>query len=426
MIRILNCKEISRAEILLRAAHESDEGVERAVAAILAQVREKGDEAVRAYEEQFDGVTLGSLRVGEEEIERAYAAQDPEFIRTLEMARDNIAAFHSRQIRHDFCVNERDGVVLGQKVMPIENVGIYVPGGTASYPSTVLMNAVPAALAGSPNIMMASPPTSNGTIAPAILAAAKVAGVHKIFKMGGAQAVAAFAYGTASVPRADKIVGPGNIYVATAKRQVFGLVDIDMIAGPSEILVFADAGANPRHIAADLLSQAEHDRMATAVLVCDSEPLARDVARELERQLALLPREQIARASIENNGKLIVTGSMDEAVDIANEIAPEHLELCVAEPFSYLSRIKNAGSIFMGRNVPEALGDYFAGPNHTLPTGGTARFSSPLSVDDFVKRSSFIYYTKEALGQVRDRVADFAHREGLDGHARSVLSRFED
>ena len=426
MIRICNCKDIPRAEILRRAAHENDEGIERAVAAILDDVRKNVDAAVRAYCEKFDGAKLGALRVDEAEIERAYASQDPDFIRTLEMARDNIAAFHTRQIRHDFCVSERDGVVLGQKVMPVENVGVYVPGGTASYPSTVLMNATPAALAGVPNIMMASPPGKNGEIVPAILAAAKVAGVHKIFRMGGAQAVAAFAYGTESVPRADKIVGPGNIYVATAKRRVFGLVDIDMIAGPSEILVLADGASDPRHIAADLLSQAEHDTLATAVLVCDSEPLARAVSEELERQLAALPREAIARASIESNGKLIVAGSMDEAFEIANEIAPEHLELSVDDPFAYLGRIKNAGSIFLGKNVPEALGDYFAGPNHTLPTGGTARFSSPLSVDDFVKRSSFIYYTKEALGAVRDRVADFARREGLDAHARSVLARFED
>lgn len=426
MIRILKCGEIPREKILLRAAHENDEAIERTVADILADVRENGDDAVLRYCEKFDGARPEMLEVTEAEIERAYESQDPDFIKTLEMARDNIAAFHSRQIRHDFCVNEKDGVVLGQKVMPIENVGIYVPGGTASYPSTVLMNTVPAALAGVPNIMMTSPPNRDGEIAPAILAAAKVAGVHRIFKMGGAQAVAAFAYGTESVPKADKIVGPGNIFVATAKRRVFGLVDIDMIAGPSEILVLADRTANPRHVVADLLSQAEHDKMATAVLVCDSEPLASAVAAELERQLAELPREEIARASMENNGKLIVAENMDEAVEIANAIAPEHLELSVDEPFAYLSRIKNAGSIFLGKNVPEALGDYFAGPNHTLPTSGTARFSSPLSVDDFVKRSSFIYYTREALGEVKDRVADFAHREGLDAHARSILTRFED
>ncbi len=425
MIRIFNSAQVSRADILYRGRSGSTQAVEQAVADILADVQENGDAAVLRYAEKFDGVKLDALRVPQQEIDAAYNAADPEFIRTLTMSAANIEAFHKRQLRQNFVINDTPGVVLGQKVTPIERVGLYVPGGTASYPSSVLMNAIPAKLAGVSDLIMATPPARDGSVAPAILTAAKVAGVTSIYKMGGAQAVGALAYGTQSVPKVDKIVGPGNLFVATAKRRVYGIVDIDMIAGPSEILVLADAAANPAYVAADLLSQAEHDKLATAVLVCDSMALAEAVQAELERQIPLLPRAEIARASIDANGKIIVVQDLAEGIEIANEIAPEHLEVCVDEPFGLLNEIKNAGSIFLGKNVPEALGDYFAGPNHTLPTLGTARFSSPLSVDDFVKRSSFIYYTKEALKKVQERIVDFAEREGLQAHGKSVSIRFE-
>lgn len=425
MIRIFDSAQVSRAEILYRGESGSTQAVEQAVAGILADVKENGDAAVLRYAEQFDGVKLDALRVPQREIDEAYDAADPEFIRTLTMSAANIEAFHKRQLRQNFVINDTPGVVLGQKVTPIERVGLYVPGGTASYPSSVLMNAIPAKLAGVSERIMATPPAKDGKVSPAILTAAKVAGITAIYKMGGAQAVGALAYGTQSVPKVDKIVGPGNIYVAAAKRRVYGIVDIDMIAGPSEILVLADAAANPAYVAADLLSQAEHDKLAAAVLVCDSMALAKAVQVELERQLPLLPRAGIARASIDTNGKIIVVKDLAEGAQIANEIAPEHLELCVDEPFGMLNEIKNAGSIFLGKNVPEALGDYFAGPNHTLPTLGTARFSSPLSVDDFVKKSSFIYYTRDALEKVRDRIVDFAGREGLQAHGKSVSIRFE-
>ena len=354
------------------------------------------------------------------------ASVDPEFLAILEEAAVNIRAFHERQVRNSFIIREQDGVVVGQKVTPIEKVGLYVPGGTAAYPSTVLMDAIPAKIAGCSEIVMVTPPSASGKVNPVILAAAKVAGVTRIFKMGGAQAVAALAYGTESVPRVDKIVGPGNAFVAEAKKQVFGRVSIDMIAGPSEILVVADATCDPKFVAADLLSQAEHDRMASAVLVTDTYALAEAVSAELERQIPLLPRAEIARESIDKNGKIIVAeGNLMLAIDIANEIAPEHLELCMDNPFDYLDKVKHAGSIFMGKYCPEALGDYFAGPNHTLPTSGTARFSSPLSVDDFVKKSQFTYYTRDALSKVADKVAYFAEREGLSAHARSATVRFE-
>jgi histidinol dehydrogenase len=348
---------------------------------------------------------------------------EPEFLDIPREAAANIRCFHEKQVRNSFVVN-RDGVVMGQKVTPIEKVGLYVPGGTAAYPSTVLMDSIPAKIAGCSEIVMVTPPRSDGTVNPVILAAAYIAGVTRIFKMGGAQAVAALAYGTESVPRVDKIVGPGNAYVAEAKKQVFGRVAIDMIAGPSEILVVADSKSDPRFVAADLLSQAEHDKMASAVLVTDSRSLARAVRDELERQLPLLPRAEIARASIDRNGKIIVAeGDLTQAIHIANRIAPEHLELSVDNPFDYLDAITNAGSIFLGKNCPEALGDYFAGPNHTLPTSGTARFSSPLSVDDFVKKSAFSYYTAEALSAVADDIAYFAEAEGLSAHARSATAR---
>lgn len=425
MIKQYKLSEIGLGEILNRDIRE-DKSAESIVDEILQAVRERGDEALREYGEKFDHAKLAELEVSREEIEEALAATPAEFLATLKLARDNIRRFHSQQVRRSFVLTEEGGVVLGQKFTPIARAGLYVPGGTASYPSSVLMNAVPAKLAGVAELIMTTPPDSQGRIAPAILAAAATAGVDRIFKVGGAQAIGALAYGTESIPKVDKIVGPGNIFVATAKRKVYGLVDIDMIAGPSEILVLADGSCNPVYVAADMLSQAEHDRLATAVLITTSQELAEQVAAELERQLRELPREEIARASIENNGKLILAESMEQAVAAANYIAPEHLEVCVEEPFSLLDSIKNAGSIFLGKNVPEALGDYLAGPNHTLPTSGTARFSSPLSVDDFVKKSSFIYYPKAALAKVADRIVDFANREGLQGHGRSVSVRFEE
>jgi len=426
MIRILDCASVERSAIFYRGHTAATPEIEQAVAAILEDVRTRGDAAVLEYCAKFDGAALTALRVPEAEIDMAYAAVDPSLVADLERAAANIRAFHEKQAHRNFVVTEREGVVLGQRVLPMEKVGIYVPGGTAAYPSSVLMNAIPARIAGVSRIVMATPPGRDGMIPDAVLAAARVAGVTDIFKMGGAQAVAALAYGTESVPKVDKIVGPGNIYVATAKQKVYGLVDIDMIAGPSEILVVADRTANPRHVAADMLSQAEHDRMASAVLVCDSMELAEAVSAELERQIPLLPRADIARASIDSNGKILVAANLQEGVDIANEIAPEHLELCVDEPFALLHAVRNAGSVFLGKHAPEALGDYWAGPNHTLPTLGTARFSSPLSVDEFVKRSSFIYYTKDALSEVKDSIINLAEHEHLDGHARSVAVRFED
>ena len=424
MIRIIDYKDIDRVEILDRK--ENVFNVADTVSEIIKTVREKGDSALFAFCEKFDKVKLSSLEVSAEEIEAAFLAVEPEFVEILKEAKENIYAFHSRQVRNSFLINEKDGVVIGQKVIPIEKVGLYVPGGTAAYPSSVLMNAIPAKIAGCSEIVMVTPPSADGSVNPAILAAAKVAGVDRIFKVGGAQAVAALAYGTESVPAVDKIVGPGNAFVAEAKKQVFGRVAIDMIAGPSEILVVADSTCNPVYVAADLLSQAEHDKNATAVLVTDSKELASATAEELERQLSLLSREEIARTSVENNGKIIITKDIDEAIEVANALAPEHLEICVDEPFKYLDKIRHAGSVFMGKYCPEALGDYFAGPNHTLPTSGTARFSSPLSVDDFVKKTQYTYYTKDALARVAADVGYFARQEGLTAHAKSATVRTEE
>ena len=423
MIRIIDYKDIDRAEILDRK--ENVFNVADKVSEIIKAVRENGDSALFDFCEKFDKVKLSSLEVSAGEIEAAFLAVEPEFVEILKEAKENIYAFHSRQVRNSFIINEKDGVVIGQKVIPIEKVGLYVPGGTAAYPSSVLMNAIPAKIAGCSEIVMVTPPSADGSVNPAILAAAKVAGVDRIFKVGGAQAVAALAYGTQSVPAVDKIVGPGNAFVAEAKKQVFGRVAIDMIAGPSEILVVADSTCNPVYVAADLLSQAEHDKNATAVLVTDSKELASATAEELERQLSLLSREEIARTSVENNGKIIITKDIDEAIEVANALAPEHLEICVDEPFKYLDKIRHAGSVFMGKYCPEALGDYFAGPNHTLPTSGTARFSSPLSVDDFVKKTQFSYYTEDALAKVASKVEYFAKKEGLTAHARSAIIRTE-
>ena len=423
MIPILKVGQVPNSEIFARVTPEVD--VAAIVADILADVKENGDTAVKAYCAKFDKAELTSLEVTPEEIQAAISQVEPEFLDILREAAENIRSFHSRQVRNSFVIADKPGIVLGQKITPIEKVGVYVPGGTAAYPSTVLMDTIPAKIAGCPQVVMVTPPGRDGKVNPAILAAASIAGVNRIFKVGGAQAIAALAYGTESIPKVDKIVGPGNAFVAEAKKQVFGRVSIDMIAGPSEILVIADGKSNPVHVAADLLSQAEHDKLASAVLVTDSEELALAVQAELERQLPLLPRQEIARASIENNGKIIVAETLMAGIEIANEIAPEHLELQVDDPFSYLDAIQNAGSIFLGRSCPEALGDYFAGPNHTLPTSGTARFSNPLSVDDFVKKSQFSYYTPEALAKAADKIAAFAEKEGLRAHGRSVTIRKE-
>ena len=423
MIPILKVGQVPNSEIFARVTPAVD--VAAIVADIIADVKANGDRAVKAYCAKFDKAELTSLEVTPEEIQAAVSQVEPEFLDILREAAENIRAFHSRQVRNSFVIADKPGIVLGQKITPIEKVGVYVPGGTAAYPSTVLMDTIPAKIAGCPQLVMVTPPGRDGKVNPAILAAASIAGVDRIFKVGGAQAIAALAYGTESIPKVDKIVGPGNAFVAEAKKQVFGRVSIDMIAGPSEILVIADGKSNPVHVAADLLSQAEHDKLASAVLVTDSEELALAVQAELERQLPLLPRQEIARASIENNGKIIVAETLMAGIEIANEIAPEHLELQVDDPFSYLDAIQNAGSIFLGRSCPEALGDYFAGPNHTLPTSGTARFSNPLSVDDFVKKSQFSYYTPEALAKAADKIAAFAEKEGLRAHGRSVTIRKE-
>ena len=422
MIKIYNRNEISIQEILERSEQTVD--VEGIVSDIIKNVKENGDKALVEYCKKFDGAVDDVIEVTAEEIEEAFKEVDTVLIGILKEAKENITAFHSKQVRNSFIINEKDGVIIGQKVLPIEKVGLYVPGGTASYPSSVLMNCVPAKIAGCSEIVMVTPAKA-GKVKPVILAAAKIAGVDRIFKIGGAQAVAALAYGTESVPKVDKIVGPGNAFVAEAKKQVFGMVDIDMIAGPSEILVVADSTNNPAHIAADMLSQAEHDKMATAVLITDSQNFAEEVSAELEKQIPLLPRAEIARCSVDTNGKIIVTDNLVEAMDVSNILAPEHLEICVDNPFEYLGYVKNAGSVFLGKNCPEALGDYFAGPNHTLPTSGTARFSSPLSVDDFVKKTQFSYFSRQALCEVSDKVVRFANEEGLQAHAKSVSIRTE-
>ena len=423
MIEILKVGQVDPQAIFARSVPEVD--VAAVVAEILENVRLSGDAAVLGYCEKFDKAKLTSLQVTEQELREAVEKVQPEFLEILKKAAENIRQFHSRQVREGFTI-EKDGIVIGQKITPVDRAGLYVPGGTAAYPSTVLMDAIPAKIAGVQQVVMVTPPNPDGRIHPAILAAASVAGVDKIFKVGGAQAIGALAYGTESIPKVDKIVGPGNAFVAEAKKQVFGKVSIDMIAGPSEIMVIADGKSNPKHVAADLLSQAEHDKMASAVLVTDSEDLANAVQAQIEAQLPLLARQEIARVSVDRNGKIIVTRDLAQAVEIANEIAPEHLELCVDDPFAYLPQIRHAGSIFMGRNCPEALGDYFAGPNHTLPTGGTAKFSSPLSVDDFIKKTQFTYYTREALQAVAQDVAYFAREEGLTAHARSAVIRTEE
>lgn len=424
MIQILKFAEVSPDQIFSRV--EPAVNVEAIVTEIISNVRRNGDKALLEYCEKFDKASLTSLQVTAEEIEEAVASVEPKFLEILQKAAANIRNFHQRQVRNSFVISEENGIVVGQKIIPVDRAGLYVPGGTAAYPSTVLMDSIPAKIAGVREVVMVTPPNREGKVNSVILAAAKVAGVDKIFKVGGAQAIAALAYGTESIPKVDKIVGPGNAYVAEAKKQVFGQVSIDMIAGPSEILIVADGASNPRHLAADLLSQAEHDKLASAVLVTDSAELAEAVQAELEIQIPVLERSEIARASIDSNGKIIVADTLLQAIEIANEIAPEHLELCVDNPFDYLDVIRHAGSIFMGRNCPEALGDYFAGPNHTLPTSGTAKFSSPLGVDDFIKKTQFTYYSRDALSKVAKDVAYFAEQEGLTAHAKSAVIRIEE
>ncbi len=425
MIKTIEYSENLNLEKELARSQFSYDDVNETVENILKDVKKRGDKALFEYTRKFDKVDLKTLEVSEEEIQKAFDTIDKELLEVIKYSHDNIKLFHERQVRNNFIVKKENGVSLGQIINPIEKVGLYVPGGTAAYPSTVLMNAVPAKIAGCKEIIMVTPPTSDGTILPSLLVAAKIAGVDRIFKVGGAQSIAALSYGTESIPKVYKIVGPGNIYVAMAKKMVYGEVSIDMIAGPSEVLIIADDSANPVHVAADLLSQAEHDKLAASILVTTSKELAENVSKQLEIQLKELEREEIARTSIENQGRIIITKTIDEAIKISNEIAPEHLELAVSNPFELLTRVKNAGSIFMGHNTPEPLGDYLAGPNHTLPTSGTAKFSSPLSVDDFIKKSSFIYYSKKGLEEVKDKVIKFAESEGLTAHARSVSKRFE-
>ena len=424
MIKIMKYGVVSEDEIFSRSSSSKD--VSSVVSSIIKDVKTRGDEALREYTKKLDGADISEIEVSKEEIKAAADSMDSEFMRVLEKAASNIRKYHSKQVRNSFVMTEENGIVLGQKIVPVSVAGIYVPGGTAAYPSTVLMDTIPAKIAGCGSVIMVSPPGKDGKLNPAVLASAYVAGVDRVFRVGGAQAIAALAYGTETIPRSDKIVGPGNIYVAEAKKQVSGVVSIDMIAGPSEILIIADGASSAKVVAADMLSQAEHDKNASAVLITDSESLAEEVRAELEVQLPLLPRYEIARASIDTNGKIIVVDSIEKAIEVSDRIAPEHLEVCVDNPFDYLDKIHNAGSVFLGRNCPEALGDYIAGPNHTLPTSGTARFSSPLSVDDFVKKYQFSYYTQSALASVADDVAIFARREGLEAHARSALVRKEE
>ena len=424
MIRIIDSEKIDMKEILNREIQSYVE-YENIVRGIILEVRKNGDNALKDFALKFDKVELDSLVVSDAEFEEAFNTIDPELKAVIEKSAANIKVFHEAQVRRGFELKKEGGIVLGQKISPIENVGIYVPGGTASYPSTVLMNAIPDNIAGVPNIYMCTPPQKDGKIKPAILVAAKISGVKTVYKVGGAGAIAAFAYGTQTIPRVDKIVGPGNIFVALAKKEVFGTVGIDMVAGPTEILVIADETANPKFVAADILSQAEHDKLATPVLVTNSEELAASVQQEIKEQLKDLPREEIASTSLDDNGKIIIAKDLDKVIEIANAIAPEHLEVCLKDPFKVLDKIKNAGSVFLGMYSPESLGDYFAGPNHTLPTSGSARFSSALGVDDFIKKTQYIYYTAEELEKVSQDIAKFADSEGLHGHAKAATIRFE-
>ncbi|ASJ20939.1 histidinol dehydrogenase [Brachyspira hampsonii] len=424
MIKVINYKECQSLDDILLRSQFSHDDVNEKVKAILEDVKQNGDNALKKYAKMFDNAEIDNLRVTEKEIEEAYNRVDEKFKETLKLAYNNIEKFHKKQLRNSFITNEEDGIVMGQIINPIEKVGVYIPGGTAVYPSTVLMNVIPAKVAGVNEIILVSPPNKEGKINDNILAAAKIAGVNKVFKTGGAQAIAALSHGTESIPKVYKIVGPGNIYVAMAKRLVYGEVSIDMVAGPSEVLIIADDTANPIHIASDMLAQAEHDKLASSILITTSKDISEKVKEELYKQLEKLSRKDIAMESIENNGRIIITETIDEAVYISNEIAPEHLEISIKEPFSVLSKIKNAGSIFLGDYTPEALGDYLSGANHVIPTSGTAKFASPLSVDDFIKKSYITYYTKDALEKVKDNIINFAEHESLEAHANSIKVRF--
>lgn len=418
-------KEYEFIELLKKRAQNSDKNVIPTVSEIIDNVRENGDKAVEEYTIKFDGKAPEKTEITADEIDSIIANCDPKYIETIKRASENIADFHKRQVQQSWLTTKADGVIMGQRVRGLKRVGIYVPGGTAAYPSSVLMNAVPAKIAGVEEIIMCTPPQKDGTPNPNIIAAAKIAGVDRIFLMGGAQAVAALAYGTETVPKVDKIVGPGNIFVATAKKLLYGTVDIDMIAGPSEILIIADSSANPKYLAADLMSQAEHDKLASSILLTDSQEIADKTKEELEIQMAKLSRNEIIKASIDDFGAIIVCSDMTQAIEFANELAPEHLEVCCNNPMEYVGKLDNAGSVFLGNYSPEPLGDYFAGPNHVLPTSGTARFFSPLSVDSFIKKSSFIYYTEEALRKDAEDVIRFADTEGLTAHANSIKVRFD-
>ena len=421
MIKIIKASEYKDTKVQQGGY---DREIESAVASIIADVIKGGDSAIKSFTEKFDGVKLDSLRVSQEEIDKAYQETDEYFLETLKQAKQNIELYHEKQKKLGYDLEKGNGVKLGQIVRPLNRVAVYVPGGTAAYPSTVLMDVIPAKIAGVKEVVLITPPSKDGKVNKGVLAAAKLVGADEVYKIGGAQAIAGVAYGTETIKKVDKIVGPGNAYVATAKKQVFGQVDIDMIAGPSEILIVADNSANPVYVASDVLGQAEHDKKAGVFVVCMDENFAKTVQNEIEKQLALLERRDIARVSVDN-GYIIIAKDLLEAVNIANQVAPEHLELCVQEPFSVLKHVDNAGGIFLGNYAPEALGDYFAGTNHTLPTSGTARFASPLSVDDFVKKSSYLYYTEEELKKVGERVADFAEREGLTAHAESIKVRLK-
>ena len=423
-MRIFSTQKDTIETIVARKQSETKD-VSTIVAQIIARVQQQGDQALFQLIEEIDQVTLSSLTVSPGEIDAAVHAVSPELLNVMEQAKENILAFHQKQVQQGFVLTKENGVVMGQRVLPLAKVGVYVPGGTAAYPSTVLMDVLPAKIAGVKKIVMITPTDSQGKVPAAILAAASVAGVDEIYKVGGAHGVAALAYGTETISKVDKIVGPGNIYVATAKKMVYGEVDIDMIAGPSDVLILADASANPRWLGADLLAQAEHDPLAQDILVTTEAALIEEVQAELELQLKQLPRKDIAAAALESSGKLILVKDLTEALTIANQIAPEHLELAVADPFALLGQVENAGSVFLGHHTPEVLGDYFAGPNHTLPTEGTARFYSPLSVDDFIKKSSYLYYPEAAMKAAGPAVALFAETEDLIGHARSINVRRE-
>lgn len=426
-MRVVNIDESNYQEAVKKVLKRNEESfslIDMAVENIISEVKDKGDDALRSFTERFDGAQLDEIRVQADEINEALIMVGNDFIQILEEAKRNIWDYHSKQLRESWTYNKNPGIVLGQIINPIERVGIYVPGGKAAYPSTVLMDSIPAKVAGVKSIAMVTPPMKDGKVNPYILAASSICGIDEIYKVGGAQAIAALAYGTETIKGVNKIVGPGNAYVARAKRRVFGTVAIDMIAGPSEICILADENSNTKFIAADLLSQAEHDEMAAAILVTTSKKIADKVSDEVMEQMKALSRTEIMEKSINNQGAIFVVNNVDTAFKLVNEIAPEHLEIMLEDPIKYVPRVQNAGAIFLGQYSPEPLGDYFAGPNHTLPTSGTAKFSSPLGVDDFIKKSSLIYYQKNELLEVKDKIVKFAENEGLTAHANSIKVRY--